>query len=258
MIDEVVSRSTLRLAKTLQKFLLTHCAHAIIAVAHDLLPANVNAQLLMNCKDLSDYEYDAETLETTRASLALPKDALVLVYIGSLGEHRGLDTLLAVFQRHALEDVYLLLGGYGVGGEQTAEIAKAIQNVRYLGAVPFAKVPLYTAMGDVIVCLFNPAKRSHQVALPNKLFEALAAGKPIIVAEGTRAAELVEELGCGLVVPYGDIESLENAILGLKEKPHYRERLARNAKNAARERYNWARERQKLVALYRSIGIRKS
>jgi glycosyltransferase involved in cell wall biosynthesis len=100
--------------------------------------------------------------------------------------------------------------------------------------------------------MFDPKDTYQRIGSPNKLFEAMVCGRPILVSRGTFVGELVNKEKCGLVVPYTK-NDLKDAIVRLRDDSKLRETLGRNALNAAIRRYNWEKESEKLIEIYGQI-----
>ena len=109
-----------------------------------------------------------------------------------------------------------------------------------------------TLKSDVIVCMLNPKLKNNRVGAPNKLFEAMVCGRPVIATEGTYSGNLVEKLQMGLTIKY-DKESFRNAVIKLRDNPDLRKRLGKNALKAAIEKYNWTLQERELIKIYENI-----
>jgi glycosyltransferase involved in cell wall biosynthesis len=88
--------------------------------------------------------------------------------------------------------------------------------------------------------------------MPNKIFEAMACGRPIICTRGIYSGQFVEEHAIGLAVEYNE-EAIRQAIIKMRDDPQLRERVGRKALSSAKSTYNWQEEQSKLVELYRDI-----
>ena len=101
--------------------------------------------------------------------------------------------------------------------------------------------------------LCHPAP-NYLEALPNKLFETMAAGVPVVASDFPLWRGLVQGSGCGIVVDPLDASAVARAIRRLLENPEQAEAMGRRGQEAVRMRYNWAGEAEKLLALYRGLG----
>ncbi len=198
--------------------------------------------VIMNCKPLQSTEYQ-------------PPDnggKFTLLYIGTLHKARALPQLIAAMKN--LTGVSCIIGGIGESGyvESIREACREIPNVSFVGRVPVDRVLPMTAEADVIFCMFDPGNPNNKIGMPNKIFEAMACGRPIICTRGIYSGEFVEKEGIGLAVEY-DGEALRQAIIKFRDDPKLRERMGRKALSAAISTYNWQTEQKKLVELYRDI-----
>lgn len=177
---------------------------------------------------------------------------LHLAFVGLLQVERGLLELAALLAKHPEWSLDLA----GFGGDEDLILGKVrdLANVRFHGRVSY-EVSLAISRGaDALVATYDPSIPNHRFASPNKLFEAMMLGKPVIVAAGTGMDKIVQEAGCGLVVPYGDASALEAALSSLADKPDLRSRLGREGRKAYEAKYNWAAMQERLWALYADLG----
>lgn len=106
---------------------------------------------------------------------------------------------------------------------------------------------------DAAALMYDPSIGINRFAAPNKYYEALMFGKPIICAEGMGLAAEVEKWDCGMVLPYGNEHALEDAVKRLST-PGERERLGANARRLFIEAYRGRGERE-MTRLYSRLGI---
>jgi len=204
-----------------------------------------------NWKRLDEFAFDPAVVAARRSEMALDGPTLV-TYIGWLNADRGIAPLLEAVE--ADPDVALLVGGDGPSAPDVRRAAERCDRVRYLGFVDPAQIPLYTAMADVVYYGLDASNVNAQYSAPNKLFEALAAGKAMVCNNCGEIGRIVREEDCGIVVPELTREAVADALAELRQPQRLAECQAR-AHEAGRLRYNWAEAERQLLALYDSIGI---
>ena len=126
---------------------------------------------------------------------AMPGDPVAL-YVGGLGPLRGLEVMRAAFPMVGVPGARLVLAGPGDPGD----LPPGAESV---GPVNHSRVPALLAAARVA---WVPLQRhgNYDRAVPTKLVEAMAAGRPVVASDLGRMAALVREAGCGLVVPADD------------------------------------------------------
>lgn len=191
-------------------------------------------------------------VETNRNEAAVNPWKLRLAYFGNLQVERGLVELLDVIEKHP--DWRLDLGGFGGDTSLIQSRASNITNVSWHGLVPYRQVIDHSAVADLLIATYDPKIPNNRYASPNKLFEAMMLGKPIIVARGTNMDRIVLENDCGLVVTYGSRKDLESTLLRLQEHPELRKQLGINARKAYEMTYNWPRMQERLLTSYADLG----
>ena len=122
----------------------------------------------------------------------------------------------------------------------------------FLGQIPFNEVIPRTFKSNIIVYVANPDSTKSKIETPNKLLEAMACGKPIVCNKKTNAGELTERYNCGLVVDY-NLESISDAVIKLRDNPALCEKLGKNGLKAALEEFNWDKQKEKLIQVYKAL-----
>jgi glycosyltransferase involved in cell wall biosynthesis len=194
-----------------------------------------------------------ELLEKVRTEK--PRTDFTLFVGGGVSLDRGVDTLVTAVQR--LDSVELVITGYCSSlayAERLRKMCAGMTNVALnLKGVPYETIIAQTAVADLVVALYDPRIPNNQYASPNKLFEAMVCGKPILVSEDTSMAGIVRKENCGLVIPFGDVERITEAIKGLKSDPILCETLGENGKRAYDAKYDWILMEKRLTELYLRI-----
>ncbi|HET7573779.1 MAG TPA: glycosyltransferase family 4 protein, partial [Solirubrobacterales bacterium] len=135
-----------------------------------------------------------------------PERPLRVLYAGTVGMAHGLGTLLdAVGELEARPEGPSVEVSIAGDGAEAAELRERLRSrgpagARMLGALPSERVPSLYAESDVAVVLLRD-RPLFRGALPTKMLEAMAAGRPLVLSAAGEAARLVEGAGAGLVVP---------------------------------------------------------
>jgi len=185
-------------------------------------------------------------------SIMRPNSRLHIVFVGLLQRERGLFELLEVVKRNL--DWSLDIAGFGADSEGIEARAREIGGIRFFGRVDYLDSLILYDKADVLIATYDPRIPNHRYASPNKLFEAMMLEKPVIVAAGTGMDEIVEEERCGLVVPYGDLDQLEQTLKAFEEHPELRAELGAAGRNAYTRAYSWDQQREILEDLYHQLS----
>ena len=182
---------------------------------------------------------------------------LVLGHLGAVTRARGWACMLEALARSGPGTRLLLIGRF-TDGSEAAFVARAAAlglagRVEVTGWLPQPEA-LHRLRGcDVALVLFQRGEENHRLALPHKLFDAMAAGLPVIAPDfAEEVAAVVRRAGCGVLVDSGDAGAVAAAIAGL-EDPARRTMLGTAGWRAARGDFAWEAEAATLVALYRTL-----
>ncbi len=186
-----------------------------------------------------------------RASLGIAAATPLVLHQGAPAPARGCEVLIEAVA--GLPDVRLAFLGDpepGYGAELRALIAARgmSEQVRMLPSVALQDLLAHTAEADVGVTLLQDTCLNHRLALPNKLFEYIAAGVPVVAAALPETQRLVEAYRVGWCAAPEDPAAVAEALrAALRDPPDpgLRERLTR-----AGEELCWEREQLRLLDLY--------
>lgn len=169
-------------------------------------------------------------------------------YIGAITEARG---ILSITEAMSQVQGKLLLGGkFSRTDEQKkASSSSGWANVEMLGYLDRLEVSRIFARSMAGLVLFHPAP-NHIDSRPNKMFEYMSSGIPVIASDFPLWREIIEGNNCGLCVNPLDSNSIAQAINWILEHPHEAEKMGRNGREAIEREYNWGRESVKLIELY--------
>lgn len=202
------------------------------------------ATLMRPAVDLERFDPAAADFDRAIArtkSAAANGRPLHVLYAGTVGLAHGLGTLLDAVRElegrnGATRATRIEATIAGDGAEAPALrarlAARGPAGVRMLGAIPAERIPQLYAESDVAVVTLRDLP-IFEGALPTKLLEAMAAGRPVVLAARGEAARLVEAERCGVVVPPEDPRALAEALLALAADPGRRAAMGAAGRRAA-------------------------
>lgn len=184
-----------------------------------------------------------------------PRDRIVS-YCGGVTSGRGLEETIDALPLLA-DDVHLVMLGFGSADYIREVLARAEQRdvahrVHLVGPVPGHDVPRTLADADVAIVYVRPIVLSYRFSLPNKLFESIHAGLPIVAADLPDTAALVRAHGVGAVFTAGTPAELAAAIQQVLTDPApYRAAARRVAPGL-----DWSAEAARLIGAH-SVAVRR-
>jgi glycosyltransferase involved in cell wall biosynthesis len=152
-----------------------------------------------------------------------------------------------------IPDMRLVVAGHSPMQDEFEHYIKDKTNILYLGKVEHVKILELTYLSNCVVILYDPIIPNFAYASPNKMFDAMMCGKPIIAIKGTHMAQILIEENCGLVIDSKNVDELRLAIARLKNNSTLAIKLGNNAKNAYKYKYNWAIMENRLSNIIKSL-----
>jgi glycosyltransferase involved in cell wall biosynthesis len=187
-----------------------------------------------------------------RRKLGLAEADVLISYVGTIGMAHGLSTLLAAaarFQEVAPAVKVLVVGdGAELATLRAICVRDRVTNVRFTGLVRRADVPGILAATDVALVTLKPSE-VFKTVLPSKMFEAMAARCPIVLAVDGEARTILERAGAGVAVEPGSVEAITSAVLSLAADPESRAQMGLAGRNFVTREFS----RQAWAAKYLAI-----
>lgn len=189
----------------------------------------------------------------------------VILNLGMISHGRGIETLLKALQRIDPPAMAVFLGSADtsatVHGKPTyleslrtlAQQLGVANRVRFVPSVPPKDVHCYTTGGTIGVAPIEPTCLSYCYCLPNKLFQYIQAGLPVVTSDLPEMAKVVHHYEIGEVFPAGDSDRLAVALNSLLNDPAKLKLCQENSAKAAQE-LNWNKEQVKLIAIYEQLN----
>jgi glycosyltransferase involved in cell wall biosynthesis len=250
-------RRAIRAAELLEGFSYRHAAAITVPTPgmRTMLVARgqpeSKVKLLPNAVDVSRF---------TAAPVA-GSDGLRIVYCGTVGLAQGVGTLIdaAVRLEHEREDAKVIIAGDGAEREELQRRARdlGLQRVEFRGRLTRDEVPALIASADIAVMSLRDLPL-FQDAVPTKLLEYMASGRPVVAAAAGQVAELLRDAEAGLPCPPEDPEAMANAILELAAHPARAQEMGRNGRRYVEAHLSRAAFVDKLETILRSVGATRA
>lgn len=202
-----------------------------------------NLFVIHNTPDIS--MVDNETSVMTSKS-----DKMKIVYVGILAGSRMLKEIAEVVSRS--NNMEFHVGGFGQLEEYFKETADSHENIYFYGKLPYNKTLALESEGDVMVAIYNPGIRNNQFAAPNKFYEALMIGKPLIMARGTGFDDIIESQKIGVLSDFSS-NGIEESLKEILSKRSKWETMSGKAKELYITSYSWDIMKKRIKDIYSSI-----
>lgn len=204
-----------------------------------------------DCNGIPSGEDTANILLVGRSGNMPSNAGLVrVVYVGILQDHRLLKEITACIAQHP--EIEFHVGGFGKYEGFMEEAGKKHQNIIWHGKLQYEETIKLEQESDIQLAVYDPAIENHGYAAPNKFYEALMLGRPLVMARGTGMSEIVEENDIGALVEYSQ-EGFEEGLMRLVErKPEWPE-MGERMRRIYTEQFSWAIMEKRLIQLYEGL-----
>lgn len=211
-----------------------------------LAATNNNTVVIHNTPDICNIKHDLFSIQKNNRKK--------IVYVGNLDDTRDIEKLMKITSKH--DDWELNIGGDGNLSNIVNEYANKYDNVVYHGRMKYEDVLSLEAQCDVMPALYIPTLKNHKYAAPNKFYEALMLGKPIIMYENTGVDDLVIKYNTGLVSEY-DEEHLEKVLVEIMDNLDFWKENSERIKKVYCDYFSWDVMEKRLMNIYKQIDSSK-
>ena len=134
----------------------------------------------------------------------LEERKITFTYVGGLNERRFIKSIINIFKRRP--EFILQLAGMGALSTYAEQASKDFKNIEYYGMINYEKALELYAKCDVMFAIYDPEVPNHRYSAPNKVYEAMQNGKPIIVAKNTGVDAIVRQEDMGFIIDYDMVD----------------------------------------------------
>jgi glycosyltransferase involved in cell wall biosynthesis len=206
--------------------------------------------VVSNTPELSPDDGLEETMTVPSNEFDWP--GFTLVYVGVLNEFRGLDLIVEAIAHLQHDDsdqpVHFAIAGDGPHRAQLERRCRSLgieDQVTFTGWIDAERVPEFLASGDLGVIPHRITPLTEQT-VPNKLFDCMVAGLPVLTRDVTPIRRIVEAENCGWILP-SDVTPEETAVQIRRLTTEDLESVGMNGRKAVENRYNWSRDAKRVT-----------
>jgi glycosyltransferase involved in cell wall biosynthesis len=203
-------------------------------------------------RNIPVYRSEAPADDHIREKYHIPEDALLGIYQGMVFEGRGLRTLVRATAETGR--FFLMIVGEGPLLPELKQLSEQLgitKRVIFTGGVPFEQLYTYTMTADIGFTVITGRGLSYYHALPNKLFEYIQAGKPVIGSNYPEIKKVITGNRIGFCVPPESLQDITQAIHDMLKPENY-EQFRKNTEKI-RQKYTWQKESKKYLDVVRSL-----
>lgn len=206
--------------------------------------------IVRNCPD--SWAPPVPRPDRIRELLELAPTTRVVLYQGLFVVDRGIEQSMEAILE--VPDAVLVLMGFGNLGPHYRELAAGPRyagRVHVIDAVPPQQLLVWSASSDVMVMLYQPSTENHEFVTPQKLWEAMSAGVPVVASDLPGFRSIVPVVDCGVLVDPTDPTAVSQGIRALLDLgPDGLRALGDRGLAAAHATYNWEAQLEVLDAVY--------
>jgi len=190
----------------------------------------------------------------SKTELGIPEGKFLIILQGAgINIHRGAEE--AVEAMKSIENAVLMVVGDGdvVDSLKKNVIEYGLEDkVLFYGKRPYAEMMNYTYYADLGLTLDKPDNMNYRYSLPNKVFDYIHSGTPIVCTDLVEIKKIVNKYDVGIVLEEFTVQKLSDTIIKLQENPELLLKMKNNCKIAA-EIENWENEINVLKEIYPKV-----
>lgn len=165
-----------------------------------------------------------------------------ICFVGMLQDDRLLVEVSEQLKDNSKYELHI--GGFGKYEDYFKQISKESKNIFYHGQMKYDDVLKLENECDILFATYNPQVANHKYSAPNKLYEAMALGKPIIVCNNTGIDEIVVKEKIGYSINY-NAKEFEEALNKISIDNY--NKMAEIGKKLYNEKYTWEKMKEELI-----------
>lgn len=252
------------LAKSVESFLFSN-AHHIVAVSSGLkdyiykIVPNATVSVIPNGVSIDNFDSAKRNLEWRKKMTDHPESDFLIGFVGSIKPWHGLEFLIDAFSRISAkhQDFSLCIVGnadkhYQIELAERCKNGETRRRIKFLGAVPYESIPEIMKSMDVLAAPY-PSMHNFYFS-PLKIFEYMASGRPIVSSAIGQIEDVLTDGKNALLVPAGNVQALEEALLRIKLDRQLGKRLSQAAHVDVKSSHLWHHRLKKVSEIMENLS----
>jgi glycosyltransferase involved in cell wall biosynthesis len=228
-----------------------HCMTRVVAATPNIAKRFRSEKVTL----VQNFPLLSEMGDSSESDVAYNQRRKRFVYIGSITEIRGARSMVNALEiLSASSEARLALGGEIWPESLDRELRSMVpwERVDWLGWCDRRKMMEELGKARAGLVLFQPA-RNHVESQPNKLFEYMSAGIPVIASDFPLWRGIIDAAKCGVLVDPSVPADIAAAMKWILDNPEEAAEMGRRGRDAVRNKYNWEKEAEALIAMYAAL-----
>ncbi len=251
LADNTVFHTALRKLIDPLEMILSRCSDGTIAVSESV-GARFNA-MKRRPTILPNF-----SLQSTEGAHPVARELQHLVYMaGNMHAFHGINECiraLEILSERYPEISLTLIGNIRDGLTEMPGGQEIRKRITATGYLPPGEMYARMSEGGIGLLVFQPHYYNVYIGLPNKLFDYMHLGLPVIASDFPEIHKVVSEAECGILVDPTDIGAIVGAVSYLIDNPDEARRMGENGRHAVEEQYNWERIEGDLLGVYSAMA----
>lgn len=204
--------------------------------------------LIMNCPRYVEYS----GYNLFRDELGIGSEKIIFLFQGEYLKGRGIENLINIFGEieEQNESLVLVLLVYGKDIDSLKELIKGKKNIYWHDKVSRQEYMKYVASSDWGILLMENICKNNDYSLPNKLFDYIMGGLPVVVSNLKGLSSIVNEYKVGYTINPENPKDVEALLLGINKQT---ENTFMDAINSTAKKFSWEEQEAKLINIYKSL-----
>lgn len=175
------------------------------------------------------------------------KDKCKIAYVGILAGSRFIREIIEFVKSDGRFEFHI--GGFGSMENEIVKAAQDCERIYFYGKLPYKKTLTLENSCDIMTAIYDPKVPNHKYAAPNKFYESLMLGKPVVMAKNTGFDEIIEKNKIGCLIDFS-FEGLSKGLEDLISRKENFPEISKTMKQLYKEKYSWSIMEERLTKLY--------